>query len=139
MKMEHDPVTDTIKLDFTFKDLVYPYAYGFIAGTLGGDGDALDAIVLSSEVYETGSVIKAKAIGLLKMLDRGEVDDKVICVPIDDPSSKQYSSITDIDNMTIEQWKGFWMEVARQKQKVIEILGFENQEVAKQAIKNSLK
>jgi len=71
------------------KYLAYPGNYGMIPQTLlpksaGGDGDPLDVIVLGPSV-KRGSIIKAKIIGMLHLLDRGEQDDKLIAVQIDSP------------------------------------------------------
>ena len=63
------------------KDLVFPFNYGFIPGTLGGDGDPLDAIVLSDRPISSSTILDCKPIGVLKTIDRGEVDDKIVCVP----------------------------------------------------------
>lgn len=67
--------------------LPYPANYGFIPSTLsdrssGGDGDALD-ILFISEALPTGTIVEAIPIGMLKLLDQGESDYKIICVPSD--------------------------------------------------------
>ena len=61
-----------------------PVNYGFIPQTLDEDGDELDTLVITDEPVPTGVFMKAKVIGVLKFVDDGEVDDKVICVPADD-------------------------------------------------------
>jgi len=68
--------------------LPYPGNYGFIASTysdpeVGGDGDPLDVLVLC-ESLKTGTILEAKPIGMLKLLDAGESDYKVICIPADE-------------------------------------------------------
>lgn len=77
--------------------LPYPGNYGFIPSTisdrsLGGDGDALD-ILLISESTATGSVVEAIPIGILKLLDKGEYDYKIICVP-SDPTKRIIAATT---------------------------------------------
>jgi inorganic pyrophosphatase len=79
--------------------LAYPANYGMIPGTLlpeelGGDGDALDVIVLGSTV-ERGSVIAVHPIALLRLIDQGERDDKVIAVQMTGP----LSGVTDFDSL----------------------------------------
>jgi len=61
-----------------------PVNYGFIPQTLDEDGDELDTLVITDDPIPTGVFLKAKVIGVLKFIDDGEVDDKVICVPADD-------------------------------------------------------
>ena len=59
--------------------------YGFIEGTLGEDGDPLDALVLVQEPTFPGCLIRARAIGMFRMTDEKGGDDKVLCVPAEDP------------------------------------------------------
>ena len=73
------------------KFLGYPGNYGFIPQTLSGDGDALDIIVLS-ESAKRGDILKVKVIGMLKLLDKGEHDNKVIAVT-DDGAFKKINTL----------------------------------------------
>lgn len=138
LKYEYDEATDSLKLDFVFEDLAFPFNYGFIPGTLGGDGDTLDAIVLSSAPLKSGLVVQCKAIGILKTIDRGEVDDKVVTVPLNDALAKKYLDIADLSPDSLRQWTEFYMEVGRQKKKSIKILGLKNKKAALEEIKKSL-
>ncbi|HYV34001.1 MAG TPA: inorganic diphosphatase [Candidatus Limnocylindria bacterium] len=138
-KFEIDEATGEMKVNFVFKNLVFPFNYGFIPQTLGGDGDTLDAIVISSKVIPSASVVQCKTIGILKTIDRGEVDDKVICVPLNDPLAKKYNDITDLPTDSFEKWKELYLEIGRQKNKHIEITTLANKEEALKEIKNSLK
>lgn len=137
-KFEYDEASGQMKVDFIFKDLSFPFNYGFIAGTLGGDGDQLDAIVLSAAAINSGTIVKCKAIGILQTIDRGEVDDKIICVPLQEPIAHEYQDISDLPADTLQKWTEFYMEVARQKKKTIEIVGLENKHGAEEEINNSL-
>ena len=69
------------------KFLAYPGNYGFIPQTLSGDGDALDVIVLS-EGTSRGNILDVRVIGMLKLLDKGEEDYKIIAVTVDGPFKK---------------------------------------------------
>lgn len=137
LKYEYDKKSDSLKLDFVFKNLTFPFNYGFIPGTLGGDGDTLDAIVLSSEPIGSGTTVKCKSVGILKTLDRGEVDNKIIFVPLEDELAEKYQDIQDLPSDSLQKWKEFYLEVARQKNKVMEIIGLENRQVALEELKNS--
>ena len=83
---------------FQSMPVVYPANYGSMPRTLAGDGDPLDALVLTREALYPGVLIKFRPIGYLKMLDKGEQDDKVIGVPTDkvDPT---YSNIRDLADL----------------------------------------
>lgn len=59
----------------------YIYNYGMIPQTLGGDNDPLDAIIIYDKPLIEGSVINCKVLGVVKTIDQGEVDDKILCIP----------------------------------------------------------
>ena len=96
------------------KYLAYPGNYGMIPGTLGGDGDPLDAIVLSHALAR-GSVVKVKVIGVLKLIDTGEQDDKLIAVlpsgplgKVDDLAEleKKFPGVKTIVEIWFQNYKG---------------------------------
>jgi inorganic pyrophosphatase len=85
-KYEVDHATGRIRLDRTlFTATQYPADYGFIEGTLGQDEDPLDALVLVQEPTFPGCLIRCRAIGMYRMKDEKGGDDKVLCVPAEDP------------------------------------------------------
>src|SRR3989338_7495980 len=137
-KWEFDEKSGEFKLDFVFENFVWPFNYGFLPGTLGGDGDQLDAIVLSSQPLAQGKEVVCKAIGMLELLDRGEEDHKLIFVPVDAVLSESLNDISDISAEQKQEWQKLYNEIARQKKKVIKILGFGNKERAEEEIKKSL-
>lgn len=63
------------------KKYKYPFSYGSIPQTLGGDKDPLDAIILGNETIQAGVVVNCNVLGVVKTIDNGEQDDKIICVP----------------------------------------------------------
>lgn len=82
IKYEVDEDTGRIYVDrFVPTPMAYPENYGMIAGTAGKDGDALDALVLTSQPIAPGIWIKAKVIGMLEMEDEEGIDHKLLCVP----------------------------------------------------------
>ncbi len=96
-KYEWDDDLGAIKLDrFLFASVVYPADYGFIPDTLGGDGDALDALVCLAEPTFPGCVIEVRAVAMLRMRDEKGEDDKVVCVPLEDP---QWDHVQDLDDL----------------------------------------
>lgn len=95
-KYEVDHDTGRLRLDRTlFTATVYPADYGFIEDTLGQDGDPLDALVLVQPTFP-GCLIKARAIGMFRMKDESGIDDKVLCVPADDPRQARLQDIDDV-------------------------------------------
>lgn len=106
-KYEYDPLKKEIVIDKengkerVIDFLPYPGNYGFIPSTLsktdsGGDGDALDVLVISESIA-TGTVIETLPIALLKLIDDGEIDYKVIAVPVD--KKKQIINATSYENL----------------------------------------
>jgi inorganic pyrophosphatase len=93
-KYEIDHETGRIRLDRTlFTATQYPADYGFIEETLGEDGDPLDALVLVQEPTFPGVLIRSRAIGMFRMRDEKGGDDKVLCVPADDPRQEHLRDI----------------------------------------------
>ncbi len=85
-KYEMDHETGEIFLDrMLFTSMQYPADYGFIEGTLGGDGDPLDALVFVGEPTFPGCRIDARPIGLFRMTDEKGEDEKILSVPLRDP------------------------------------------------------
>ena len=96
-KYEVDHVTGRIRLDRTlFTSTQYPADYGFVEGTLGEDGDPLDALVLVQEPTFPGCLIRCRPIGMFRMTDEKGGDDKVLCVPAYDP---RLAHLVDINNV----------------------------------------
>ena len=96
-KYEYDERLGGIKLDrFLFSSVVFPADYGFIPDTLAEDGDALDAMVLVGQPTFPGCLIEVRAIAVLRMTDDRGQDDKIICVPCEDP---HWSGLEDLDDI----------------------------------------
>jgi inorganic pyrophosphatase len=138
LKYEFDELSGEMKVNFVFKNLAFPFSYGFIPHTLGGDGDALDAIVLSSAPIASGTVITCKAVGVMQTIDRGERDDKFVVVPLKDALAEKYNDILDLPPGSLKKWTDFYAEVAKQKEKVIEFIGLKNRQTALEEIKKSI-
>jgi inorganic pyrophosphatase len=96
-KYETDPATGQIFLDrMLFTSVRYPTDYGFVEGTLGGDGDPLDALVFVGEATFPGCRIQVRPVGLFRMTDEKGEDEKVLCVPLRDP---MWSQVHDLDGL----------------------------------------
>ena len=81
-----------------------PCNYGFIPQTLDEDGDELDALIITEYPLTTGIFLKAKVIGVMKFVDDGEVDDKIVVVPADDRNNgNAYNSLADLPEQLIKQ------------------------------------
>ena len=108
-KYEFDHETNTIMLDRHLSvSMGYPAEYGFIPDTLGGDGDPLDALVLSEYPTFPGCLIKSRILGMCIMSDEKGEDAKLICVPDYDPAWKSAKDITDVPKATLDKISHFF-------------------------------
>jgi inorganic pyrophosphatase len=108
-KYEVDHDTGRIRLDRTlFTSTQYPADYGFIEGTLGQDGDPLDALVLIQEPTFPGCLIKCRAVAMFRMKDEAGGDDKVVCVPADDHRRDHVRDITNIREWVLLEIEHFF-------------------------------
>ena len=99
-KYEYDEELGGIVLDRRlFTAMTYPGDYGFVEGTLGEDGDPLDALVLVSDPTFPGCRIRVRPIGVFHMSDEKGPDEKMLCVPLGDPF---YSNVHDIHDVNPE-------------------------------------
>jgi inorganic pyrophosphatase len=107
-KYEVDHRTGRIRLDrMLFTSTRYPADYGFIEDTLGQDGDPLDAMVLLEEPTFPGCLILCRAIGMFRMTDEKGGDDKVLCVPANDPRMEHLRDIhhvSEFDRLEIQHF-----------------------------------
>ncbi|MFF4759203.1 inorganic diphosphatase [Streptomyces sp. NPDC001292] len=98
-KYEMDHELHRIRLDrLLFTSTQYPADYGYIDGTLGRDGDPLDALVLTGEPTFPGCTIECRAVGMFVMKDERGPDEKILCVPAHDP---RYADVQDIDDIPV--------------------------------------
>ncbi|MFE2035838.1 inorganic diphosphatase [Streptomyces scopuliridis] len=101
-KYEMDHALGRIRLDrLLFTATRYPADYGYIDGTLGRDGEPLDALVLVGDPTYPGCVISCRAIGMFVMRDEKGPDEKVLCVPAGDPRHAVLRDITDVDSFDL--------------------------------------
>ena len=104
-KIEWDRKKKLFKLDRD-EPIVFakPTNYGFIPQTLDEDGDELDVLLLTDKPLSTGVYLEAKIIGVMKFVDDGEVDDKIVAVPADDRNNgNSINSLEDVPNQLIKQ------------------------------------
>ena len=108
-KYEVDHETGKIYLDrYLFTPMAYPLDYGFIDGTLGEDGDPLDALVILPEPVLPGVIVPARVLGVFKMTDEACGDDKLLCV-IDDPRWAHLQDIEDVSQFQRDEIEHFFV------------------------------
>jgi inorganic pyrophosphatase len=139
-KYELDKDSGLIRLDRVLYSAVhYPGDYGFIPRTLAEDDDPCDVLVLLNEPTFPGCQIDARPIGVLRMLDRGEPDDKILAVPCHDPFYGEYFDIADIPQHYLREVQHFFGIYKDLEGKRMEVLGWEKSEVAAQAVVDAMR
>lgn len=142
IKYETDAKTGFIVADrFQSMPVAYPANYGSLTQSLGGDGDPLDVIFYTRAPLQPGTLIKLRPIGVLKMIDGGEIDDKIVAVPTSkiDPTYDDIKEMKDLPKMEQERLEAFF-RVYKQLpdgRKKVELNGFEDAAKAKAEIKQA--
>lgn len=109
VKYELDKVTGLLKVDrVLFSAVYYPANYGFIPQTYCDDGDPLDVLVLGQVEVVPLCIVRAKAIGVMQMIDQEKEDDKIIAVHADDPEYRDYHDISELPEHRIKAVKRFF-------------------------------
>ena len=139
-KYELDKQSGLIRLDrVLYSSMHYPGDYGFIPRTLHEDGDPLDVLVRINEPTFPGCQIDCRPLGVLKMLDRGEPDDKVLDVPAHDPYYNDYRDLEDISSHYLREVEHFFHIYKDLEGKRVEIIGWQDSAVAERVIQESIE
>ncbi len=138
-KYELDKATGMIRVDrILYSSVQYPANYGFIPRTYCEDHDPLDVLVLGQEPVAPLSIMRAKPIGLMKMLDHGEADDKIIAVHADDPEYAHYESIDELPPHRMTEVKRFFEDYKVLEEKNVVVKDFFGKKEALQTILTSM-
>ena len=140
-KYEYHPKLNLFLLDRVLYEAVfYPTEYGIIPQTLTGDNDPLDIMVFSTFPTFPGCLLSCRPIGVLKMIDSGERDDKIIAVPSGDPRFKEIQKLSDLSAHFKKEIKNFWENYAElQPNKRIKVEGWGGRKTAKRLISQAIK
>lgn len=108
-KYELDKTTGLLRLDrILYTSTHYPANYGFIPRTYADDGDPLDVLVLCSETLDPMVEVECYPIGVIRMIDDDEVDDKIIAIPYEDPTWNFYHDIDQLPPHTANEIAHFF-------------------------------
>ena len=139
-KYELDKKSGLLRVDrILYSSVHYPANYGFIPRTYCGDHDPLDVLVLGQETVVPLSIMRAKAIGVMKMRDQGEADDKIIAVHADDPEYLHYNSIRELAPHRLTEVSRFFLDYKVLEKKTVEIDDFLDRDDALQVIREAIE
>jgi inorganic pyrophosphatase len=134
-KYEYDKDLHVFRLDRTlFSPVHYPGDYGFIPSTLGLDGDPLDVLVLVEAPSFPGCLMEVRPIGVLRMMDQGESDEKILAVVNSDPLYREVQNIDQVFEHTLRGIEHFFSVYKALENKKTEIAGWGNPQAAHKII-----
>ncbi len=139
-KYEYDKDLGVIKLDrVLYASMSYPGDYGFIPSTLGGDGDPLDVILLSTHGFQVGVMVEARVVGMLVMKDDKGEDEKILAVPARDPRWNDRVELEDIQQHRLAEIEHFFLEYKTLEEKTVTTKGWRSKLEAMQEILGSVQ
>lgn len=134
-KYEYDQKLQVFRLDRTLHSPVhYPGDYGFIPSTRGHDGDPLDLLVLVNSPSFPGCVIEVRPIGVLRMVDQGEQDEKILAVAESDPVYREIMDAGQLFPHLLREIEHFFSIYKSLEGKKTELSGWEGSEMARRII-----
>ncbi len=138
-KYEIDKELGILTLDrVLYSPFHYPGDYGFIPQTLGDDNDPLDGLVLVSFPTYPLTLLNTRPIGVLRMIDNGEGDEKILCVPVDDIRQNGAKKLSEIPQAVQDEIAHFFATYKQLEKKSVEINGWGDADEARQVIRDGV-
>lgn len=138
-KYELDKDSGMIKLDrVLFSSVYYPANYGFIPQTYCEDHDPLDILIISQVKIVPMCLVEAKVIGVMRMIDGGEADDKIIAVAKEDTSVNHINDISELPPHFISELKSFFEDYKKLENKSVVVEQFQDHKVAQEIIQQAI-
>ncbi len=141
IKYEHDHETGKLVCDRVLHtSCVYPYNYGYVEGTLAGDGDPLDIMVVTGYALMPGCYIKCKILGVLYTKDEKGMDEKLIAVPVEkiDPYMRGVNKLEDLKDIQRDKIKFFFEHYKKlEPEKWVEVSGWGGREAGLKVLKEA--
>jgi inorganic pyrophosphatase len=140
VKYELDKETGLLRLDrILYSAVYYPANYGFIPQTLAEDDDPLDALVLCQESVMPLTILNARTIGLMTMIDSGKKDHKILAVATDDPEYSSFSEAAELPAHRLHQLRRFFQDYKQLEGKQVEVNMIQPSENSLAIIEESLQ
>ncbi len=139
-KYELDKETGLLKLDrVLYASTFYPANYGFIPQSFCGDGDPLDILVLTDIDILPLTLVRARPIGVMQMLDEGADDDKIIAVAADDPFYGHIREIEQLGDHFLAALRAFFEDYKKLENKLVKVADFGDRQAALQIVADSFQ
>ncbi|MCU0322512.1 MAG: inorganic diphosphatase [Chitinophagaceae bacterium] len=138
-KYEIDKASGLLKLDrVIFSSFYYPCNYGFIPQTYGDDKDPLDILVITSLPVVPLTLMEAKVVGVMQMIDGGDADDKIIAVAANDPGVNHYNNIEELPKHFFDELRHFFEEYKKLENKSVKVEEFGDKSMALKIIEDAI-
>lgn len=138
-KYELDKESGLLKLDrVLYSSMYYPANYGFIPQTYCDDKDPLDILILSQITVVPMCLVSAKVIGVMRMLDGGELDDKIIAVAEHDMSVNHINDISELPEHFFHELRNFFEDYKKLENKTVQVEDFQNAILAREIVLKSI-
>ncbi|PIR21340.1 MAG: inorganic pyrophosphatase [Deltaproteobacteria bacterium CG11_big_fil_rev_8_21_14_0_20_47_16] len=139
VKYELDKPSGLLRVDRVLhSSVMYPANYGFIPQTLGDDHDPLDVLVLMQEPVVPLSILRVRPIGMMRMKDQGENDEKIICVHLDDPEYNGYTAIKQLPPHRLLEVQRFFEDYKKLEKKKVVVRDFQGPKEAIATVKTAM-
>ncbi len=139
-KYELDKKSGLLRLDrVLYSSVYYPANYGFIPQTFCDDGDPLDILILSQIEVVPLCIVPAKVIGVMRMMDNGEADDKLIAVAAGDPAYNHINNITELPQHATQEVMSFFQDYTKLENKTVVVEEFLGKDIALDILNESYK
>jgi inorganic pyrophosphatase len=139
VKYELDKETGLLRLDrILYSAVFYPANYGFIPQTLAEDDDPLDVLVLCQEPVAPLTLVNARAIGLMTMIDSGKKDHKILAVAVDDPEYNGFREAQELPSHRLNMLRRFFQDYKTLEGKAVAVDDFQPAEATLQIIEEAL-
>ena len=140
VKYELDKPSGMLKVDrVLYSSVHYPANYGFLPRSYCGDGDPLDVLVLGNEPVQPLSMMRARAVGVMRMSDQGEQDDKVVAVHLHDPAFNEYRDLEELPSHTMLEMERFFQDYKTLERKGVEIEKIAGHQEAARIVREALE
>ncbi|PPK93243.1 MULTISPECIES: inorganic diphosphatase [Nonlabens] len=139
-KYELDKESGMLILDrVIYSSMYYPTNYGFIPQTYCDDNDPLDILVLSQIEIVPMCLVECKVIGVMQMLDGGEMDDKIIAVAANDMSVAHFNDIEELPEFWKKEMRNFFQDYKKLENKEVSVDEFQGREKALEIVNQSIE